>query len=171
LQRQAEQFHASSKGKRGIDVASKSKDVVKKGAEYTDDQLSEISSFGDALALVRENVGEENVHSADEVLGNGFRLLDNKDLLLEVPMLLVKWDFHNGDHGEFVTIHLVTEDNRKYVVNDGSSGIRDQLMQLTSKTNTYGPLLVKKGLRRSDYKYDDNGTEKDARTYYLDTSA
>lgn len=152
--------------------AKSSKDVVKPGANLTDDDLLSIKSFGDALNLVTEKVGEGNVLVADEILGNGFRLLENKDALIDVPFLIISWDFHNGDFGEFATVHLVTNEDKKYVINDGSSGIRDQLMSVTSNKNVYGPMMVKGGLRRSDYEYEDEkGNKTPAKTYYLDVSA
>jgi len=153
-------------------TAKNSKAVEKRGSGYLDEDLASIKSFGDALELVKNNVGESGVLVADEVLGNGFRLLENKDGLLGTPMLLVSWDFHTGDHGEFCTVHLVTEENKKYVINDGSSGICAQLRSLTSSKNQYGGMLVRNGLRRSDYEFeDDNGQKKPAKTYYLDVSA
>lgn len=146
------------------------KDVAKKGP--SSNQLADITSFDDALKLAQSLYGETNVVAASDVIGDGFKLLENKDQLIEVPFLALSWDFHQGDHGEFASVKVVTRDGQKYVVNDGSTGIRDQLMQFTADTNRYGGLFCMKGLRRSDYTYtDDKGEEKAARTYYLDTSA
>lgn len=146
-------------------------EVVVPGKDFNPDELAGIKSFDDALALVKEKMGESNVKVASEEIGDGFKLLENKDLLSGVQSLFVTWDFHQGDHGEFVSAKVVTVDGAKYIVNDGSSGIRDQLMAYTAKHNTQGGLFCAKGLRRSDYKYtDEDGTEKPATTYYLDTS-
>jgi hypothetical protein len=147
-----------------------SKDVARKGPSSA--QLSDIASFDDALKLAREMYGEAAVVAAADVIGDGFKLLDNKDQLIEVPFLALAWDFHQGDHGEFVSLKVVTRDGLKFVVNDGSTGIRDQLMQYSADKNQYGGLFCMKGLRRSDYTYEDeNGEEKAAKTYYIDTSA
>jgi len=148
-----------------------SNEIVMPGAKFDPDKLAAITSFEDALSLVTEVMGEQNVARASEEIGDGFKLVDNKDTLIGVAMLLITWDFHMGDHGEFVSVKLVTKDNRKLIVNDGSSGIRDQLMSYTAKKNRQGGLFCDKGFRRSDYKYtDEKGEEKPATTYYLDTS-
>lgn len=146
------------------------KDIARKGPSSA--QLSDIGSFDDALKLAREMYGEAAVVAAADVIGDGFRLLDNKDQLIEVPFLALAWDFHQGDHGEFVSVKVVTRDGLKFVLNDGSTGIRDQLMQYSADKSQYGGLFCMKGLRRSDYTFEDeNGEEKAARTYYIDTSA
>lgn len=145
-------------------------EIARKGLSSA--QLSEITSFEDALKLAREQYGEAAVVAAADVLGDGFKLLDNKDQLIEVPFLALAWDFHQGDHGEFVSVKVVTRDGLKFVMNDGSTGIRDQLMQYSAEKNQYGGLFCMKGLRRSDYMHtDEDGKESAAKTYYIDTSA
>jgi hypothetical protein len=147
-------------------------DVAVIGTNFETEELAGLTSFADALALVQEKVGESNVGVADQEIGDGFKLLENKDLLIGVEMLLITWDFHQGDHGEFVSAKVMTKDGQKYIVNDGSTGIRDQLMGYSAKKNSQGGLYCKKGLRRSNYEYEDeNGQKKPATTYYLDTSA
>jgi len=152
---------------------AKSTAVEVPGKNFEVDELAGIKSFDDALALVAEKLGgQEKVGVADQEIGDGFKLLENKDTLIGIEMLLVTWDFHMGDFGEFVSAKVVTRDGQKYIVNDGSSGIRDQLMQYSAKKNSQGGLFCRKGLRRSEYKYtDEKGNETPATTYYLDTSA
>lgn len=151
---------------------TKSNEVAIPGADFTTEELASITDFSAALEFLKGKIGEENVKVASEEIGDGFKLLENKDQLCGVQFLIVNWDFHQGDHGEFVSCKVITQDNLKYIVNDGSSGIRDQLMAYTAKQNIKAGLFCKKGLRRSDYKYtDENGQEKPATTYYLDTSA
>jgi hypothetical protein len=65
----------------------------------------------------------------------GCRLRGGKDKasLVGVPMFFIQWRFNSGDLGEFVSIEAITKaDGRKVVINDGSTGIRDQLMELTT---------------------------------------
>lgn len=146
------------------------KDLAKKGP--SSDQLADLASFEDALKLARELYGDAAVVAASEVIGDGFKLLDNKDQLIEVPFLAIAWDFHQGTHGEFVSVKVMTKDGQKFVLNDGSTGIRDQLMSYSANSGNYGGLFCMKGLRRSDYTYtDEKGNESGASTYYLDTSA
>lgn len=142
---------------------------------FTDDDLLGVNSWEDALTLLNE-VGEF-VESADEVIGNGFAILptDQKSRLEGVPLMLLSWRFTNGDQGEFVSVLTLARTQsgiEKWIVNDGSTGICDQLRTYTKSKNKHGGLMVKRGLRRSDYTYtSDDGKEKPATTFYLDTSA
>lgn len=146
-------------------------DVVISGTNYDPEELAGITSFDDALNLVASRIGENNIDVASDEIGDGFKLLENKDQICGVPLLLVTWDFHMGDHGEFVSIKAVTKDGQKLIINDGSSGLYKQLAEYSAKKNKQGGMLCQKGLRRSDYKYtDENGNEKPATTYYLDVS-
>lgn len=157
---------AANKGK------NTSAEVAIPGSDFSVDELAGITSFDDALNLVAEKIGQENVSVASQEIGDGFKLLDNKDQLCGVAFIAVTWDFHMGDHGEFTSMKVVTKDGGKFIINDGSSGIRDQLIGFSKKKKTQGGLFCEKGLRRSDYKYtDEKGEEKPATTYYLDTSA
>lgn len=143
-------------------------------------QYREISSFEDALRLAQEQYGE--VEAASSAIGDGFALLttDQKVQLIGVPCVFLSWSFaasEVGERGEFVTVRVVTEDGRKVVVNDGSTGIYQQLKDYTTETNGRdGGLIVRRGLRKSDYTYTvtegkDKGKEKAATTYYIDTAA
>lgn len=153
-------------------TAKKSTDVVVPGKNVTTDELASLTSFDDALKLVAAKVGEQNVGVASQEIGDGFKLLENKDQLIGVPFIAVTWDFHQGTHGEFVSVKLVTKDGGKFIVNDGSTGIRDQIIAYTAKKKTQGGLFCEKGLRRSNYTYkDEQDKEVQATTYYLDTSA
>lgn len=132
----------------------------------------DINSFDDAVELARLTYGDANVVAASEVLGDGFKMVENKDTLIGVPFFAIAWNFLMGDHGEYVAVRLVTEDNKKLVMVDGSSGVFQMLANYSKKTGRAGGLFCQKGLRRSDYTYtDEGGKEKSARTYYLDVSA
>lgn len=140
---------------------------------FDDDALLAIQSFDDAAALLASE--DIPVVAADQVIGNGFAVVNDKGFLCGVPMMLLSWHFNNGDNGQFVSIHAVANlpgnTLGKYIVNDGSTGIYAQLLKYTEKTGKTAGLVVKRGLRRSDYTYDDNGQTKNATTFYLDTSA
>lgn len=153
--------------------AAKTSTEVAEKVTFETEELAGILTFGDALALAGQKYGEDNVAVASEEIGDGFKLLENKDLLIGVGMILLTWNFSMGDHGEFVSIRLVTQDNAKYIVNDGSTGIRDQLIAYSNKkAGKQGGLFCAKGLRRSDYTFkNEQGTDTPATTYYLDTSA
>lgn len=149
--------------------------VARTVPQVSDDQLAEISSFDDALALINDAFGGVVVE-ADKTLGNGFAVLDDKNKLIGVPFVAVKIQENKSelnDGGLFVSLFVVTEDGRKYVVNDGSTGIFAQVQELWKrKPELVGlPIMVRRGLRRSDYTYMDGDKAKPATTYYLDTSA
>ncbi len=149
-------------------------EIVSAGPQYDDEALRAIESFDDAMALAIQTVGD--IETADSALGNGFALLDNKATLVGAPSMFLSWTFNNGDFGEFVSAHVVARNEsgggRKVIINDGSTGIYQQLRDYTDRTGRQGGLFVRKGLRQSVYDYtDDKGNKRPATTFYLDTSA
>lgn len=137
---------------------------------FDDDTLRSIRSFDDALAAARA-VDGDILDVADSELSTGFAVLDTngKARLVGVPFIVLDWRFANGEKGEFVSLSIVTKHNEKLIVNDGSTGIRDQMKRL-GQPRTLG---VRHGLRVSEYDYTDQATGEisRAKTYYLDTSA
>jgi hypothetical protein len=137
-------------------------------------QYAGIQSFEDALAVVQDVFGGEIVDSAD--LGDGFALVEDKMTLIKVPFIILAANFSEGDYkredgtiGTFVSCRIVTEDGRKLVLNDGSTGIHDQIQMLWAmKPETVGkPIVCRNGLRVSEYDHPQHGK---SRTFYLDTS-
>jgi hypothetical protein len=159
---------------------------------YNPDALRAVSSFEDAVQLAVDTHG--GVAEADKELGDGFTLLDSDDKarLVGVPCLFMEWSFHPGDFGDvFVAARVVARNPDgsagKYIINDGSTGIKDVLAKYTDNTGRTGGLFARHGLRASEYQYceacgkaaprvgDDEhkaaGKHKKAATYYIDTSA
>ncbi|HET7414754.1 MAG TPA: hypothetical protein VFI97_03560 [Arthrobacter sp.] len=144
-------------------------------------QYREITSFDQALALARETYG--TIEAASAALGDGFELIDKKDKgqFVGVPFVILSFSFAKsevGSKGEFVSMRIVTDKNRKAVLNDGGAGIYEQLREYRAATGRDGGLYVGRGLRVSEYDYetgdtDENGEPilKEAKTYYLDTAA
>lgn len=124
-------------------------------AHFTDDQLASIKNYDDALAIFAAAGEAESI--AD--YGNGFSILKDKATLVNVPFVVLEWMEREGDFGEagFVSALIVTKNGDKYVLNDGSTGIADQLRQVTRKRESEGRanasafLQVSGGLTRSDY--------------------
>lgn len=180
-------IHPKRVNERGPEVATQRKtEATEPGTDldmvppkYSDEELLAVQSFDDALALAAQYYGEENLVRADETIGNGFRLLANKDTLIDVPLILLAWRFNPGQYqDQFVSMMVVTKDGRKFVVNDGGSGICQQLATYTNATGRHGGMLVANGFTRSDYEVDlpdpkDPNTlvPTPAHTYYLNTSA
>lgn len=139
---------------------------------YSDTDLLAINTFEDALNLARELYGAENLVTADQVLGNGFRLLKDKAQLIGKAFIALSWRFNPGDFGEFVSMLVVTEDGGKYIVNDGSTGVCQTLASYTNATGRHGGMVARNGFTVSNYEYEDEKGEKHpASTYYIDTSA
>lgn len=126
--------------------------------------------------------------SADE-LGTGFRTIKDKHQLIGQPFIIVNYRFFEGDKGRFTAAFLVTDDGRKLMLTDGSTGIRDQLERWTMlNEGRMRAMACQKGLRVSGYPFCDNcrqpaparATEcptcgnqdlSRAETFYIDESA
>lgn len=157
-------------------------DVVKTPSLFQDGELADIETFDQLVSLM----GDKGIQidMADKVLGDGFAILNSEDkgTLVGKTMILIDWRFSNGDMGEFVSIRAAvqmtpgSQDLRKLIINDGSAGIFRDLKKFSAATGKYAGLMVKRGLRVSEYDYE--WTDKDgvvrrspAKTFYLDTSA
>ena len=100
---------------------------------FTDDSLREIQTFDQAMSLVAEYTGGV-IESIDDY-GNGFEVLPTADKprLKGVPFMILEWRFAEGKEGEMVTAMIVTEQGEKLILNDGSTGVKDQLKRITAK--------------------------------------
>ncbi len=149
-------------------VQDTSTEVTVAAGKMRQDTLEEVQSFNDALLAVESVFGA--LIDATE-LGDGFQLVKNKDTLIGIPFIILDFKFADGDYSEFTAVKLVTADNKKVVIIDGSTGIYAQLKSLATRYNRFGGIAVKGGLTRSDYPYtDEKGKEVPATTYYLATS-
>ena len=141
----------------------------------------EIETWDDAMRAVVGYV--DSIEDASREIGDGFSVLptDRKHILIGVPLMFTEWNFYQGENGEFVAARAIAQQDgggiRKLVINDGSTGICEQLREYSKRTGRYGGLLVRHGLRKSEYdvEIEDRRTGeksmKHAVTYYLDTSA
>lgn len=151
-------------------------DVAKTTPMLRPEDYAGIASFEDALRLVGDKLGGEIVDASD--LGDGFTVLDKaqKKSLIGVTFIVLSVSFHEGDYkredgetGEFASLRLVTKNGQKYVLNDGGTGIPEQIKMLWQrKPESQGkPIVVHNGLRVSEYDHPQYGRSE---TYYLDTS-
>jgi hypothetical protein len=142
---------------------------------FDTEALGEITSFEDAVrALSEAGVAAEEMSA----YGSGFTVLDKKDKtrLVGEDFVILEWRFNDSklsDEG-FVSFSAVTKDGRKFVVNDGGTGIRRQLVSVTRKRQKAGHrtpnngLMVRGGLTSSTYNTTDaEGRDIEATTYYL----
>lgn len=149
-------------------------DKVAKGTLVTLESLREdrkaIRSlpFEEILATLQ---AQGDLIDGEEEFGDGATLYrkDDKRKLVGVPMILFDYGFSEGvgATGEKVTIRLKLPDGTVAVLNDGSAGIYRQIKELVEKNTQGRALLLKHGLRASDYTTTINGKETEATTYYL----
>ena len=116
-----------------------------------EDHLREIMSFEDAFKAAVESYG--GVDTASDFLGSGFTVLnkDEKEKLINVPFIILLSRFHMGDQGEFCSLIVVTQENERFIINDGGTGIYAQAKSLKERTGRDGGWMVTHGLRDSDY--------------------
>jgi hypothetical protein len=176
-------------GETSKDVVRLHRREVSRSERLEDEQLREVRTFADALALAAEAYG--NVQTITEFeLGSGFKILPDRDKsrLIGVSLIILHYQFNEGEFGEFVSVMLVTMHGDRLVLNDGSTGIYAQLCDV-AKTGRFGGIAIPRGLRVSGYPTcfqcgaprpdseetcDDCGDQTARRskgeTYYLDTS-
>lgn len=128
----------------------------------------EIESFDEVAELLQSAPGEVLVI-------DDYQKLDDKSQLINVPFFINRWWFAEGDMGEFAVLRCVTSrpvrtpagETDKVVVSDGSTGIFRQLREVTKKTERTAALMVRNGLRVSQYTAETESGPKMAETYYL----
>lgn len=121
--------------------------------------------------IVNTLQAQGDIIDAEEEYGDGAVLLKKEDKrkLVGVPMVLFDYSYSEGvgASGEKVTLRLKLSDDTIVIINDGSAGIYRQLKELDGKNTSGRALLLRHGLRASDYTTTINGKETEATTYYL----
>jgi hypothetical protein len=144
--------------------------------KFTDDDLRRMKDFDAVLAELQES--ETPVLLSGDHIGSGSELLSDKEKLVDVKFIALSWQFHESDKFRdadgrgivFVSVHVLTEHGDRFVFNDGTKGgVRDQLMELSTKQGRFEMLLCEKGLRTSEYDYEDphTGMTSTAVSYYI----
>lgn len=157
-------------------------------SRIAEDDLRAVKSFEDAIQLAAVQHG--TIEDYAEKYGTGFDVLEDKSELVKRDLLFMEWRFHEGDFvGGFVSIIGMTAEGRKFIINDGGSGLFLDLRRITAEEGRNGGLRVKKGLRESVYEIcpscgkprpqtettceqcgDFSELRNKGRTYYLDQS-
>lgn len=132
----------------------------------------EIESFEEVRELVEQD-------PTSVLIVDDYQKLDDKGQLINVPFLVKSWWFTDSDEfgreGQFAVMRILVSrkvltpagETDKVVVTDGSTGIMAQLREITKKTEKTGMLLVRHGLRVSQYTAATDEGPKAAKTYYL----
>lgn len=161
-------------------------DLMEQGSKYTEEELRHLADWDEAMRLATFVTGEAPLMASEE-MGDGFALIDGdkgKATLVDVPFVLLEWTFRDGDFGTYVSARGMTKTGVKFILNDGSTGIAEQLAKLTKDKQRTSNLVVGKGLRVSEYPTDADGQPLDrktakehpdlvkgtGRTFYLNTS-
>ena len=137
---------------------------------FSDDDLLAIQHGGYQTALQAMQSKTDVVDSSDLLASFDVLNKNEKDVLVGKPFLILEWRFNpsNVSVEDFVSCVIMTEDEHLYILNDGSTGIRQQLLGITDRTGRQSGLACKKGLRRSDYTVEgEDGKEIAASTYYI----
>jgi hypothetical protein len=116
---------------------------------------------------------------ADFLVLDDYQKLDDKSGLVNVPFFVNRWWFTDSDQfgqdGQFAVMRVITSrpimtpagETDKVVITDGSTGIYSQLRRITTKTGKTAALMVRHGLRVSEYTADTDQGPKQAKTFYL----
>lgn len=103
-----------------------------------------------------------------EFKGSPWTVLKDKSELVGKPFVIADVRKYDGDFGEAVAVCVITQDDAHWVFNDGSTGIKDQVLAFVAKTGQRAGIYCEKGLRVSNYEYTDAfGETKPAKTFYL----
>lgn len=132
---------------------------VERLSEIDDDVVKSFTSWDDIQTYF---ASEGIAVSTGLEISDGFVLLDEgeKKRFVNVPLMIIDWRFFDGDFGEAVTFRFMTSEGGKFRGNDGSTGIYQQLKDLTKTREAEGhkaptqACAVRKGFQESEYTID-----------------
>lgn len=138
--------------------------------------LLEGMSFDEAVAALSGTFTVDTV-SAD-LIGDGYEMMKDKGKLVNIPMVLLQWQFSNPENESFgskyVIITAMTVAGRRIRFVDGSTGVCEELWNFTNaraKAGNTTPnvgLILPDGLSKSEYTYiGEDGKEAEATTFHL----
>lgn len=146
--------------------------------DETVETLNKLFHVNDVEAANIDSVTDLQAMFADqggiiEFKGSVFDVVD-KELLISKPFTIVDIRFYNGSYGEACAVLALTEDGKKVVFNDGSTGVFEQCRRMVAHVGRRGGFNCPNGLRASRYEWQEKdfdgnpiGTPKPAVTYYI----
>jgi len=159
----------------GLNLTLTDEEIEQKRAEITaaaqgtlvPREAGEFESFEEAALAAEQD--------PDTLVLDDYQKLDDKNSLVGVPFWINRWWFTEGEMGDFAVLRVlasrpvmtVSGPATKLVVTDGSTGIFSQLRGITRKTGKAGDMMVRNGLRVSQYTADTESGPKRAETFYL----
>jgi hypothetical protein len=130
-------------------------------------------SFEDLIRIAEEGSG------VIEFVGSIWEVCD-KSLLIDEPFMIYDVRHYEGKFGPAVAVMLVSKEQLKgsngpqdhFVINDGSTGLYQQVIGMVKRSGKKSGILCPRGLRASTYDYDitDGFGERitgEATTYYV----
>ena len=129
-------------------------EVTHTTAQLNVETLRSMESFDDALAALID-AGITPADSSE--YGDGFELATDRDKesLVGTPFVVLSYAVADGDYGDkFVSLRIMTANGRKLILNDGSTGIKDQALNtILPARGTLVGLHCRHGLRASTYTF------------------
>lgn len=113
------------------------------------------SSWEDMVAYAEDHYGE-----IIQFEGSPWEILKDKHELVGVPFMIADVRAYEGKFGSAVAIMLITEQpianhsGPRYVINDGSTGIYEQVTGMIRRAKQKSGIMCPNGLRASDYTYE-----------------
>ena len=124
-------------------------------AVYNQDDLEALKTGQEVIDYFRSLGVDISDNEADGI--KDLPILD-KETLIDRPFILISWRFNQGNFGDFVSAEIMDGNGERGILNDGSTGIRDQLIRLTDYRESaghptpYAGRMVKGGVRISRYE-------------------
>lgn len=132
----------------------------------TSEQLLECESFDEMAELLQSN-NLPMPERVGDLIGDGYYLCEDKQQLVGVKFIIVAMGWQPKGFGDgYATLHVLTAKGDKLILNDGGTGIAEQVQQMM-RAGIRVPLLCPRGLRRSDYEHPEAGPST---TFYLETA-
>lgn len=144
----------------------------------TTKEVKELESLQDIEARFTKAGGR--VFNITEVQPD-FALVDAEELI-NIPFTVAHFEIRKSDDfarfdangmmvpGKYVSVYVLTDDNKRLVFNDGGTGILPVAENFISVTNQTGGMRCPWGLRASRYETVVNGQKVKATTMYFATS-
>lgn len=114
--------------------------------------LPDFQTLQEAVSYFNAN---EGVVDIADFLGDGFTLIRDKEQLVNIPFLILDWNWINdpATARTYASVRVITSDNRRLRFNDGSTGIARQLENLETQGIKTG-VRVSGGIAKSEYLID-----------------
>lgn len=114
------------------------------------------------LFHIEDNFAPETVDDLEEYFAEHGGIIEfrgsnwtvvKKEELLSKPFTIADIRFYEGTFGDACAILLMTADNERLVINDGSTGVFQQCKFAVAKAGRRGGMYCPNGLRKSEYEY------------------